>query len=75
MSEVVVMVKRVLGDQIWMGVIQPGGGNGIMLNQSTFQLLFGLNPMALFSEGEEVFIKVQAEPVHAVFTTTTDSQT
>lgn len=65
MSENIVVVKRVLGDQVIVGVVEKGGVNGVMMNYDTFYRIFKLVPFEVFSDREEFFAKLTLEPVNA----------
>lgn len=65
MPENIVLVKRVLGDQIIVGVAEKGGVNGLMMNYDTFYKIFRINPFEAFVDREEFFAKISLEPVNA----------
>lgn len=65
MPENIVVVKRVLGDRVIVGVAEKGGVISLMMDYDTFYKIFRINPFEAFVEKEEFFARISLEPVDA----------
>jgi len=61
--ENIVLVKRAMPGHLYIGVVEEGGVNGIMIDDAAFYTIFKQHPFKFLEGQNQVFAKISLEKV------------
>jgi hypothetical protein len=61
--ENIVLVKRAMPGYLYIGVVEEGGVNGIMIDDAAFYTIFRHHPFEFLKEQNQAFAKISLEKV------------